>query len=334
MDSIALRFRKVADHAPRSYSWIMLGGGTSHEFAGARMRYHLAFGRSIRVYALERDRLLYDSAFVAPFEGQLAGQTVYYAVLSGTLLWRSPEERFDGPCLLRISPATLDGELGLRVRSFCNYGTPLHLVVFWAPTEEGRPAPPTGEVERVDAPSALMQAFVDYHAAALSAKTIADVEVPGEALVSACERAGLTSPELRGAFEARWGSFAERTFGALHRAWSHRAGLPALSDLSQILGLSGSQLTRDIRSLASAIAVPGARWRKTMLDWRIRQATTLLSAQDATVSSVAEEVGYGSVEAMGRAFRDAKIPPPTEVRLAMRATIEQLMRHVETQSIR
>ena len=80
------------------------------------MRYHLAFGKDLRVYALERSRLLYDSAFVAPFEGELPAQTVYYVILQGTVAWRSPDERFEGPAVLRLSPSTLDGERGENLR--------------------------------------------------------------------------------------------------------------------------------------------------------------------------------------------------------------------------
>ena len=118
----------------------------------------------------------------------------------------------------------------------------------------------------------------------------------------------------------------ERTFDGLTRAWSTAPSLPSLSDLSGLLGLSGRQITRDIKALATAIAAPGARWRNTMLDWRIRQATTLLSAPNTTVTEVAKEVGYGSVEAMGRAFRDAGLRAPTDVRSSMRDLIAELER--------
>ena len=44
----------------------------------------------------------------------------------------------------------------------------------------------------------------------------------------------------------------------------------------------------------------------------------LLSAPAATPSEVAKAVGYGSLDAMGRAFRDATLPAPSVVHAAVR----------------
>jgi len=43
-----------------------------------------------------------------------------------------------------------------------------------------------------------------------------------------------------------------------------------------------------------------------------------LSAPGGTPSEVAKAVGYGSLDAMGRAFRDAKLPAPSVVQEAVR----------------
>ena len=50
---------------------------------------------------------------------------------------------------------------------------------------------------------------------------------------------------------------------------------------------------------------------------RLRAAVLLLSAPDATPNEVAKVVGYGSLDAMGRAFRDAQLPPPSLVQGAV-----------------
>ena len=44
----------------------------------------------------------------------------------------------------------------------------------------------------------------------------------------------------------------------------------------------------------------------------------LLSAPDATPSDVSRAVGYGSLDAMGRAFRDASLPAPSIIQDAVR----------------
>jgi AraC-like DNA-binding protein len=50
----------------------------------------------------------------------------------------------------------------------------------------------------------------------------------------------------------------------------------------------------------------------------LRVAVMLLSAPDATASDVSQVVGYGSLDAMGRAFRDAKMPPPSTILAAVK----------------
>lgn len=276
------------------------------------------------MYALTRDRLLYDSQFVAPQRHPALQQTVLYALLKGSVVFREPEERFEGPCVLRTSPGLLDGTNGQRLRSFCNYGTPLELVVLWAPNTLAVTPGAESKVERVRESEGMLSAFTAYHRGTIDRETLHTLRIRAGATVDACIQAGELRPRASDAFDQRWGVFVERTFEALSKAWSTTGRMPSLSDLSSIIGLSGRQLTRDIKALAGAISAPDARWRSTMLDWRIRQATTLLSAPTATVTNVAKEVGYGSVEAMGRAFRDANLQPPVEVRAAMLDTIASL----------
>ena len=100
--------------------------------------------------------------------------------------------------------------------------------------------------------------------------------------------------------------------------------LPTLSDLAHVVGRSDRQLARNIGALATAFAAPGLRFRSATLDWRMREAITFLSAPHATVTQVAKAVRYGSVEAMARAFRDAGLPAPVEVRAAMRRVVDEL----------
>ena len=51
---------------------------------------------------------------------------------------------------------------------------------------------------------------------------------------------------------------------------------------------------------------------------RLRAACLFLSAPGATPSDVARTIGYGSLDAMGRAFRDANLPSPSVVQEAVR----------------
>jgi transcriptional regulator GlxA family with amidase domain len=58
----------------------------------------------------------------------------------------------------------------------------------------------------------------------------------------------------------------------------------------------------------------GVGVRGTTLDLRLRWATRLLSVKELSLREVSKASGYSSVEALGRAFRDASLPSPTQAR--------------------
>ena len=63
--------------------------------------------------------------------------------------------------------------------------------------------------------------------------------------------------------------------------------------------------------------LPGLRL-DAMRVLRLRAAVLMLSAPGSTPSDVARTVGYGSLDAMGRAFRDAALPAPSVVQAAVK----------------
>lgn len=90
----------------------------------------------------------------------------------------------------------------------------------------------------------------------------------------------------------------------------------SLKQLASSLGMSMRQVGRDAKELAAAFGISG--YRDALLVLRLRTAVLLLSAPDAGVADVARLVGYGSAIAMARAFRDARLPPPSAVQAALR----------------
>jgi AraC-like DNA-binding protein len=78
-------------------------------------------------------------------------------------------------------------------------------------------------------------------------------------------------------------------------------------------GASPRQIARAMRTLTGTVLLFGG-FRESVRTLRLRRATMLLSAPSLRASEVARMVGYGSVDAMGRAFRDAGLPPPTTIR--------------------
>jgi AraC-like DNA-binding protein len=85
-----------------------------------------------------------------------------------------------------------------------------------------------------------------------------------------------------------------------------------------IARLSQRQLGRDLGDLTRTFGLFGGGFRDAMRVLRLRAAVLLLSAPGGTPSDVARAIGYGSLDAMGRAFRDAQLPAPSVVQEAVR----------------
>jgi len=92
----------------------------------------------------------------------------------------------------------------------------------------------------------------------------------------------------------------------------------SLKQIGTVAGLSLRQLGRDFAELTRTFGLFGTGFRNAMRVVRLRAAVLLLSAPSATPSDVARVVGYGSLDAMGRAFRDSQLPAPSLVHGAVR----------------
>jgi AraC-like DNA-binding protein len=89
-------------------------------------------------------------------------------------------------------------------------------------------------------------------------------------------------------------------------------------ELARVIERSPRQVARDMGELVRTFGLFGIGYRATMRVIRLRTAALLLSSPDLSVTAVARFVGYGSVVAMGRAFRDAGLPSPRDVQAAVR----------------
>jgi AraC-like DNA-binding protein len=108
-----------------------------------------------------------------------------------------------------------------------------------------------------------------------------------------------------------------RMWQALHPLYTSYGGTASLKQLANSLNMSMRQVGRDAKEMAATFGF-GSGYRDSLLVLRLRVAALLLSAPAATVADVATIVGYGSAIAMARAFRDAKLPPPSAVQAAVR----------------
>jgi AraC-like DNA-binding protein len=294
---------------------------------------HVTLVPGVRIYAGKREGVIYDSRLVPATQDESPGDHVFYVLLDGVVIIRRPvqdgapvEERVEAPAMIHAGADFIDGRHGTRPLSFVNYGWPTKTMMMWISRDAaGRVAlPETPTVHKI--PSHLHEALTRYFA--LVQQSLPQPQLPDVtfALLRACALEGYVGEQIPDRAFSHWDTVAQKTGESILRAWTSATGIPAISDLARFFGRSGRQLTRNLEAFAHAIGLPSARWRFTMRKWRLRSASILLSAPRATVQDVAREVGYGSVEAMGRAFRDAGLPSPSDIRNAARGLIGALDR--------
>ena len=119
-----------------------------------------------------------------------------------------------------------------------------------------------------------------------------------------------------------WGPGIDRIWSAFSRVLT-LSPLPSLTELGSAASRSPRQLQRDLLQFAGTMALSSSvRWRTTMLHWRLKLAMALLSAPASSPPTVARTLGYGSSDALTRAFLQAGLGRPAEVRAALRAIAE------------
>lgn len=104
-----------------------------------------------------------------------------------------------------------------------------------------------------------------------------------------------------------------RTWRAIADRIAVMAPSSALHEIATAAGISVAQAGRDVKHLLETFAYLGDTYRDTVLHLRLRIAAQLLTASGVSATEVATAVGYGSLAAMDRAFRDAKLPAPSVI---------------------
>jgi AraC-like DNA-binding protein len=101
---------------------------------------------------------------------------------------------------------------------------------------------------------------------------------------------------------------------AMEEQMAHLGSRATAAHIGDSVGLSPRQLQRVVHDFHARYAMNAGNWRDTRNRWRIQIAAVLLSLRDLTVADIAAEVGYASPNALARAFAQAGLPVPAEVR--------------------
>lgn len=137
-------------------------------------------------------------------------------------------------------------------------------------------------------------------------------------LVQALVDAELLVPTLAGAVTAPIPETTRRLWSALAQAYTSQHMMIDHVQLATDARFSMRTLQRELHRF-HAWAHLDTSFRAMVRGMRIRRAALLLSAPQATITAVAKVVGYGSPDALARAFRVAELPSPGAVRHSVTA---------------
>lgn len=283
----------------------MLSATSTRTFHASTLKTTIFLERRLRAHLVYRDRLRYDSAYASP--AKQATQFVHlYASLRGTMDLAG--ERIAEPCAYVLADTEFD-RVQPTSRTFRSYGAPA-LIIELRVLASDLHAPVGLDRGRLALPDFVWDA---YHA-------LADEPSEGRLhrLIAQLGEARILSRDLTTSVVANEPERFQRLWSVMKPLYQDLATSASLKQIATIAGLSLRQLGRDLSDMTRTFGLFGAGFRDAMRVLRLRAAVLLLSAPGGTPSEVARAVGYGSLDAMGRAFRDAQLPAPSVVQEAVR----------------
>jgi AraC-like DNA-binding protein len=272
----------------------------------SRLKNAIFLERRFRLYTVWRDRLLFDTKLMPPAVRSTGASTLLF-VASGSL------QIGEGPVLAAPAAFSLAESEYERVRpgaiNLRTWGEPLVAVDLRFATGDVRV--PIGLANGPLALPASLWSAVDTFVERLVVDGPQVDQV--RALVAALEQDSIVAPGLADSIQDEPENL-RRLWSALEPLFNRQATTASLLAIKRELGLSIRQLHRDATELARTFGLLGDGFRSTLKLFRMRAAVAWLATPDATLQEVAEHVGYRTVDAMARAFRDTKLPPPSAVR--------------------
>ncbi|MCW5801321.1 MAG: hypothetical protein KIT31_02830 [Deltaproteobacteria bacterium] len=284
----------------------MLSATSTRQFGPSTLTSTIFLERRFRAHLVSRDRLLYDSAYAPPAKKAMPFVHLY-ASLRGAFAV-SGAAPGEGPQAYILAETEFD-RVQAGSRTFRSFGAPAVIVELRVGAADLR-APIGLQHGPLALPDAVWRAYGELEAAA--------DEVHLRALIVALGEAGILSRDLVGSVAVAEPDRFLRVWTAMKPLYEDLATSASLKQIATLAGLSLRQLGRDLGDFTKTFGLFGGGFRDAMRVLRLRAAVLLLSSPDASPSDVARAVGYGSLDAMGRAFRDAQLPAPSVVQGAVR----------------
>jgi AraC-like DNA-binding protein len=283
----------------------VLVAASDRQFGPSRLRSILILERRFRIHVVMRDRLVYDTKFAARGLGGSIS-TLYY-VASGNVQIGGGEILGPGRAYMLAASEFEAVEAGAQhVRS---WGEPSIVVDLKLRNEDVKV--PIGLAHGPVVLGEKSRAAMHAMAEGLRAGVAVEGHTP--ALLAALVEDGVIPQDIAGSIEPSEPEPLARLWQGLTPLIQNQVTSASIFEIKKITGMSIRQLARDIKLLTKTFGLPGEGFRDTAKVMRLRTAVVLLSAPGATATEVARQVGYKSLEAMGRAFRDEGLPAPSVV---------------------
>jgi AraC-like DNA-binding protein len=275
-------------------------------FGGSVLRSTVFLERRLRVHMVTRDRLVFDTAYAPPAK-TASGNVHLFAQLSGTF-HAGGTAAVRAPCAFVLAETEFD-RVVRGALTFRSWGARCTIVEARVPAADlRRPVGLAhGPIALPDPVWAAYQALEDGRS-----------EAAVHQLIAALGAADVLSRDLTASVVSDEPERFRRLWTVMRPLYQNLATSASLKQIAALAGLSLRQLGRDLRDLTRTFGLFGTGFRDAMRVLRLRAAVLLLSAPDGSPSDVARTIGYGSLDAMGRAFRDAHLPAPSVVQEAVR----------------
>jgi AraC-like DNA-binding protein len=284
----------------------MLSATSTRTFGVSTLQTTIFLERRFRGHLVTRDRLLFDSTYAPP--ARKPSPFVHlYATLEGSFAITG-QPAVVGPQAYLLAETEFDRVM-TESPKFRSWGAPGVIVELRIPASDVRR--PIGLAHgALELPAPVWEAYL------LLARERSEQAL--HQLIVRLGEAGVLSNDLTSSVVAQEPERFLRLWEVIRPLYEDLATSASLKQIAIVAKLSLRQLGRDLGELTRTFGLFGAGFRDAMRVLRLRAAVLMLSSPGGTPSDVARTVGYGSLDAMGRAFRDAQLPAPSIVQEAVR----------------
>ena len=262
--------------------------------------------RRFRANLTVRDRLLFDSAYNPPVKAPTSSVHLYAQLRGSLSIAGGPP--MAGPLAVILDETELDRRTP-GSPAFRSWGGPAVVVEIRVAATDLH-VPVGLRNGPLHLPTRVWDAYRALEAAPSEANLHELIVRLGEARILSSDLAGSVVRDEPERFVRLW--------EVLRPLYEDLSTSSSLKQIAIITKLSLRQLARDLGELTQTFGLYGTGFRDAIGILRLRTAVVMLSSPGATASDVARVIGYGSLAAMGRAFRDARLPAPSVVQDAVR----------------